>query len=67
MATSSIFHTVVLDTQEKLDAFLNALEESEKDPYVGSERVVYQVVNPNGKGVHFIHEFPDKPRKAAIK
>lgn len=31
MATSSIFHQVVLDTPEKADAFIKALEESEKD------------------------------------
>lgn len=31
MATSSIFHQVVLDTPKKAEAFIKALEESEKD------------------------------------
>ncbi len=65
MATSSIFHHVVLDTQEKLDAFLNAIEESIADPYIGPEYKKHQVVTPTG--THFIYEFPDKNRKAAVK
>jgi len=46
MATSSIFHHVVLDTQEKLDAFLNAIEESIADPYIRPEGPVYKVATP---------------------
>lgn len=34
MATSSIFHTVKIDTPEKAEAFVAALEASEKDPWV---------------------------------
>ena len=34
MATSSIFHNVILDTPEKVDAFIRACEASEADPYV---------------------------------
>lgn len=38
MATSSIFHQVVLDTPEKVDVFIKALEESEKDAKQSHER-----------------------------
>lgn len=34
MATSSIFHNVKIDTPQKAEAFVDALEASEKDPWV---------------------------------
>ena len=34
MATSSIFHNVKIDTPEKAEAFVAALETSEKEPWV---------------------------------
>ena len=34
MATSSIFHNVRIDTPEKAEAFVAALEASEKEPWV---------------------------------
>ena len=34
MAVSSIFHNVILDTPEKLEAFISAMEASEAHPYV---------------------------------
>ncbi|MGP1349810.1 MAG: hypothetical protein ACTTK0_09290 [Stomatobaculum sp.] len=33
MATSSIFHAVKIDTPEKAEAFVAALEASQKDPW----------------------------------
>lgn len=33
MATSSIFHNVKIDTPEKAEAFVAALEASEKEPW----------------------------------
>ncbi len=36
MATSSIFHNVVLKDPKEVDDFLTALEASEADPYVSS-------------------------------
>ena len=34
MATSSIFHNVILRTPEEIEAFIRAAEASEADPYV---------------------------------
>ena len=34
MATSSIFHNVILNEPKQVEAFINALEASEADPYV---------------------------------
>ena len=34
MATSSIFHNVKIDTPEKAEAFVAALEASKKEPWV---------------------------------
>lgn len=33
MATSSIFHNVILNNPKQVEAFVNALEASEADPY----------------------------------
>ncbi|OON84673.1 hypothetical protein BXO88_16100 [Oribacterium sp. C9] len=35
MATSSIFHNVIINDPEKADAFISAIEESISDPYIG--------------------------------
>ncbi len=43
MATSSIFHNVKIDTPEKAEAFVAALEASEREPWVR--------VNPEGHTV----------------
>jgi len=44
MAVSSIFHNVILDTPEKVEAFLDALEASEADPYIRpKDEPVYKV------------------------
>ena len=37
MATSSIFHNVILRTPEQVEAFIRAAEASEADPYVKPE------------------------------
>ena len=39
MATSSIFHNVILRTPEQVEAFINAAEASLADPYVRPEGV----------------------------
>ena len=36
MATSSIFHNVILNEPKQVEAFINALEASEADPYMAS-------------------------------
>ena len=44
MATSSIFHNVVLKDPKEVDDFLTALEASEADPYVSSEMSLSEVM-----------------------
>ncbi|MBQ7154338.1 MAG: hypothetical protein IJR85_02145 [Synergistaceae bacterium] len=39
MATSSIFHNVILRTPEQVEAFINAAEASLADPYVRPEGI----------------------------
>ena len=59
MATSSIFHNVILREPEEIQAFVDAIEASIADPYVRPEGVsVHQVATANG--THFVHEFPNK-------
>lgn len=53
MAVSSIFHNVILDTPEKVEAFLNALEASEADPYI----------RPKDEPVYKVTEDPEKIRR----
>lgn len=45
MATSSIFHTVKIDTTEKAEAFVAALEASEKEPWVRESSEKHTVVS----------------------
>ena len=44
MATSSIFHNVVLRDPKEIDDFLTALEASEADPYVSSGMSLSEVM-----------------------
>ena len=44
MATSSIFHNVVLNDPEQIEDFLGALEASEADPYVSSRMSLSDVM-----------------------
>ena len=46
MAVSSIFHNVILDTPEKVDAFIRAAEASLADPYIRPEGPVARVATP---------------------
>ena len=46
MAESSIFHNVILDTPEKVEAFINAAEASLAHPYVRQEGPVARVATP---------------------
>ena len=45
MATSSIFHNVILRTPEQVEAFIRAAEASLADPYVRPEEPLTQVEN----------------------
>ena len=44
MATSSIFHSIKIDTEEKAEAFVDALEASEKEPWVRKSKERHSVV-----------------------
>ena len=44
MAESSIFHNVILDTPEKVEAFINAAEASLAHPYVRPEGPIATVL-----------------------
>lgn len=44
MATSSIFHNVILNDPKQIEDFLGALEASEADPYVGSRMSLSDVM-----------------------
>ena len=44
MATSSIFHNVVLRDPKDVEGFLTALEASEADPYVSSGMSLSEVM-----------------------
>ena len=49
MATSSIFHNIILKEPEEIEAFIRAAEASEADPYIKPEGTpTYKVTtNPN--------------------
>ena len=64
MATSSIFHNVILRTPEQVEAFINAAEASLADPYERPEGMtVTKVINEFGN-VKMVYTFPDKNAEA---
>lgn len=59
MATSSIFHNVILRTPEQIDAFIRACEASEADPYVKPAGFpVHRVATPDE--IEYIWEIREK-------
>ena len=50
MAESSIFHNVILDTPEKVEAFINAAEASLAHPYVRPEGISPMKVITDSQG-----------------
>ena len=44
MATSSIFHNVILNDPKQIEDFLGALEASEADPHIGSRMSLSDVM-----------------------
>ena len=44
MATSSIFHNVILNDPKQVEAFVNAMEASLADPYKGSVEPFVSVI-----------------------
>lgn len=59
MATSSIFHNVILRTQKEIEDFCNAIDECEKDPYVYDGPPMHRIIDPdNPRG--YIYIFDDE-------
>jgi hypothetical protein len=54
MATSSIFHNVVINDSKKADAFISAIEASIADPYKTSEKPGTKVESDPSKISHLI-------------
>lgn len=54
MATSSIFHNVVINDPKKADAFISAIEASIADPYKTDEKPVTTVESDPDKIRHII-------------
>lgn len=63
MATSSIFHNVILRTPAQVEAFLRAAEASEADPYVKPEGAPTYTVTTDPAITRKILELNEKNRK----
>lgn len=63
MATSSIFHNVKIDTPEKAEAFVAALEASEKEPWVRVSGSKKYTVETNPDVIRNLHEMRRKKRE----
>jgi hypothetical protein len=62
MATSSIFHNVILRTPEQVEAFIRAAEASEADPYVKPEGAPTYRVTTDKNEIMRILELNEKNR-----
>ena len=62
MATSSIFHTVQLNTPEKAEAFVAALEASVNDPWVRPEHR-RKTVETDANEIRRLHEMRRRNRE----
>lgn len=47
MATSSIFHNVIINEPQKAEAFISAIEASIADPYIRSKQATKVESDPN--------------------
>ena len=63
MAVSSIFHNVILDMPEKVEAFISAMEASEAHPYVWPEGMPKARYVTDPEEIARIHELREKNRK----
>ncbi|MBR1860627.1 MAG: hypothetical protein IJ796_02020 [Lachnospiraceae bacterium] len=63
MATSSIFHNVRIDTPEKAEAFVSALEASEKEPWVRVSDSRIYTVETNPDVIRNLHEMRRRKRE----
>ena len=61
MAESSIFHNVILDTPEKVEAFINAAEASLAHPYVRPAEIPPMKVITDSQGrTRYVWETEEK-------
>ena len=63
MATSSIFHNVVIDDSKKAEDFISAIEASISDPYKMDRKTISKVESDPDK----LHHLIDKWKKEAEK
>ena len=63
MATSSIFHNVVINDPQKADAFISAIEASIADPYENKDATTIKVESDPDKISHLL----DMWKKEAVK
>lgn len=49
MATSSIFHNVILNDPKQVEAFVNALEASEAEPYIAPRTPLSEIMISQGE------------------
>jgi hypothetical protein len=63
MATSSIFHNVVINDPQKADAFISAIEASIADPYENKDTTTVKVESDPDKISHLL----DMWKKEAVK
>ncbi len=63
MATSSIFHNVVINDPQKADAFISAIEASIADPYENKDVTTVKVESDPDKISHLL----DMWKKEAVK
>lgn len=61
MATSSIFHNVILTEPKQVEAFINALEASEADPYVAPHTPLSELMASKSE-IRRLHELRQKNR-----
>ncbi len=54
MATSSIFHNVVINDPQKADAFISAIEASIADPYENKDTTTVKVESDPNKISHLL-------------
>ncbi len=64
MATSSIFHNVIINDSQKAEAFISAIESSIADPY-NSSTTINANIAPDKDEIRRLHELRRKKAEAA--
>ena len=61
MATSSIFHNVILNDPKQVEAFVNAMEASLADPYIASRTSLSELMADKNE-IRRLHELRQRNR-----